>query len=187
MMQLPTLTTERLILRPFDLADAPAVQRLAGDPAIADTTLNIPHPYEDGVAETWIASHQEAFSAGQSVTLAITRRGDGALLGAIGLRTNQRFDRAEMGYWVGKPYWNQGYASEAARALIGYGFGQLGLNRIYAHHLVRNPASGRVMEKAGMAYEGTLRQHVKKNDVYEDLRLYAVLRNDPPWKPSTTS
>ena len=83
-----------------------------------------------------------------------------------------------MGYWIGVPYWNKGYCSEAAKALIGYGFDELGLNRVFAEHMVRNPASGRVMEKAGMTYEGTLRQHVKKWDRYEDLKVYGILRTE---------
>ena len=78
----PTLEADRLILRPFTLADAPDVQRLAGDKAIAATTLNIPHPYEDGVAENWIESHQEKFEKGQLVNFAITLRANGPSIGS---------------------------------------------------------------------------------------------------------
>jgi [ribosomal protein S5]-alanine N-acetyltransferase len=177
-MKQPILETERLRLRPFTLDDAPTVQQLAGDPAIADTTLNIPHPYLDGMAENWINTHPEALASGKSITYAITRRQDGALLGAIGLRLNQQHRRAEMGYWMGKPYWGQGYTTEAARALLAFGFNELDLNRIYASYLVRNPASGRVMEKMGMRHEGLLRQHVYKNGRYEDLATCAILRSE---------
>ncbi len=158
--------------------DAPDVQRLAGDLAVADTTLNIPHPYEDGMAEEWISTHQAVFDEGDGVTFAITLRETGELIGAISLRTANRFNRAEMGYWIGKPYWAKGYCTEAAKAVIAYGFDELNLNRVLAYHLTRNPASGRVMEKAGMRYEGHLRQHAMKNGVYEDLKLYAILRDD---------
>ena len=167
-----------MILRPFTEADAPMVQMLAGDRAIADTTLAIPHPYEDGMAKDWIATHQAKFEAGELVNFAITLRGDGELVGAIGLAVNQRFDSAALGYWVGVPFWNLGYCTEAAVAVINFGFEELGLNRIHAPHLKRNPASGRVMEKAGMSREGVARQSVKKWGRYEDLVLYGILRGD---------
>jgi RimJ/RimL family protein N-acetyltransferase len=176
--ELPTITTERLVLRPFALSDAADVQRLAGVWVVADTTLNIPHPYPDGAAEQWISSHAERFESREIITLAVTLRGNGELAGCISLRLNDAHGRAELGYWMGVPYWNHGYCSEAARALVAYGFEQLGLNRIYAHHLTRNPASGRVMQKAGMTYEGTLRQHVKKWERYEDLAAYGILRSE---------
>jgi len=83
-----------------------------------------------------------------------------------------------MGYWIGKSYWGKGYCTEAARRLIKYGFEELKLNRIFAHFMTGNPASGRVMEKAGMIYEGHLRQHVKKWDVVQDLKIYAILKDE---------
>jgi RimJ/RimL family protein N-acetyltransferase len=174
----PTLQTDRLILRPFTLDDAPAVRRLAGDPAIADTTLNIPHPYEAGMAEAWIETHPQQYEKGEGATFAIVRRADGVLVGAIGIHPRAKHDRAEIGYWIGKPYWGQGIATEAARAVVDYGFETLGLNRIYAYHFGRNPASGRVMQKLGMKYEGTLRQHVRNGEQYEDLATYGMLRDE---------
>jgi ribosomal-protein-alanine N-acetyltransferase len=162
MIQRTTLHTQRLILRPFEIADARDVQRLAGDHAIADTTLNIPHPYEDGMAEQWIATHQPQLEAGEGRVFAIVLQATGELVGAIGLVINHRFDRAELGYWIGRPYWNQDYCTEAGRAILWYGFTELNLHRIHAYHLSRNPASGRVMEKLGMTREGLLRQHAKK-------------------------
>jgi ribosomal-protein-alanine N-acetyltransferase len=178
MSERPILETERLILRPFEFADAQEVQRLAGAREIAATTLNIPHPYEDGVAEEWIGTHQEAFEQGTGVTFAITTRGDGRLIGAISLMGIRPGHQAELGYWIGKPYWNQGFCTEAARAVVVYGFGVLGLNRVHACHLSRNPASGRVMQKLGMAHEGRRRQHVQKWEAFEDLELYGVLRGE---------
>ncbi len=178
MQQCATLQTERLILRPFALADAPAVQRLAGDRAIADTTLNIPHPYENSMAEEWIGTHQAKFDADELANFAVVLRATGELIGAIGLVINRRFDRAELGYWIGQLYWKQGYCTEAARAVLAYGFTALNLNRIHATHLSRNPASGRVMENIGMTREGLFRQHAKKWGTYEDLVEYAILRED---------
>ena len=178
MAQRPTIETDRLLLRPFSLADSAIVQRLAGDRAIASTTLNIPHPYEDGMAEEWIGTHQERFDQGEAVLFAIVQRADGALVGSVGLEINRRHNRAELGYWIGKPYWNQGYCTEAAIAVVKYGFEALQLNRIHAFHLRRNPASGRVMQKIGMVHEGSLRKHAKKWEEFEDLEVYGILRED---------
>lgn len=177
----PVLDTERLILRPFRLSDAGDVQRLAGEWDIADTTLNIPHPYEDGMAEEWIATHKSRFEEGRLCNFAVTLRDAGDLMGAIGLVITPRFDHAELGYWIGKPYWGKGYCTEAGRAVIAYGFTHLGLNRIHASYFARNPASGRVLRKLGMKEEGLLRGHVKRWDKYENLVLFAILKAD--WKP----
>ena len=178
MTDLPTLQTARLILRPFSLGDAGEVQRLAGDVAVADTTLHIPHPYEDGAAEEWIGTHGDEFAKGASLALAITCRSDGALVGAIGLMDIAAGHQAEMGYWVGKPYWSRGFCTEAARAVLRYAFTELGLIRVYAHHFTRNPASGRVMQKLGMKHEGSLRQHAKKGDNFEDLEFHGILKEE---------
>ena len=175
----PSIKTDRLILRPFRQSDAADVQRLAGDPAVADTTLHIPHPYPDGAAESWINTHQERWESGLGVICAITLRSTGELIGAINvLSVSKQNSHGEMGYWIGTPYWNQGYCTEAARALIRFSFDTLGLHRVFAHHLGRNPASGRVMAKAGMRYEGTLREHTRKNDVFEDLPVYGILASE---------
>jgi ribosomal-protein-alanine N-acetyltransferase len=178
MKERPTLETDRLILRPFTLTDAPDVQRLAGERDVASTTRNIPHPYADGMAEQWIRTHQEQFEHGAVVNFAIVLRADNMLIGAIGLRINPQDGNAELGYWIGKPYWNHGYCTEAAHAVVGYGFEVLGLHRIHASYLTRNPASGRVMQKLGMTSEGCLRQHVNKWEVFENLALYGILRSE---------
>lgn len=177
----PTLETARLILRPFTVTDAPVVQRLAGAFEVADTTLNIPHPYPEGAAREWIATHGDNFAEGSAVTFAIVVRETDEVAGAVSLGISQRHRRAEMGYWLGVPYWNRGYMTEAAGALLAYGFGTLKLHRIYARHFTRNPASGRVLEKVGMAHEGTQREHVQKGDRFEDLANYGLLRRE--WSP----
>ncbi len=178
MSRQPEIHTERLFLRPFTPDDAPVVQKLAGDKAIATTTLNIPHPYEDGMAEQWISTHKERFEKGELANFAITLHENGSLIGAVGLVVNQRHESAELGYWIGKPFWNQGYCTEAARAVVRFGFKQLHLNRIHASYFSRNISSGRVMEKIGMTYEGCLRQQMKKWDKFEDLKVYSILRSE---------
>jgi ribosomal-protein-alanine N-acetyltransferase len=172
----PTIETPRLLLRPFTVADAPEVQRLAGDREIASTMLHVPHPYE-GMAEQWIGTHQEHYERGEAVNFALVLRATNGLVGAMSLQLNQPHSHAELGYWIGKPFWNQGYCTEAARAVVHYGFAVLGLHRVYATYLTRNPASGRVMQKIGMSYEGCLKQHVKKWGVFEDQAFYGILRS----------
>jgi RimJ/RimL family protein N-acetyltransferase len=178
MSEIPILETERLVVRPFRLSDAGEVQHLAGDRSIADTTLNIPHPYEDGVAERWISKHRETFAEGRGVTFAITCKPDGTLVGAISLMDMTKGHQAELGYWIGRPYWNQGYCTEAGHAVLRHAFLQLGLVRVHAGHISRNPASGQVMRKLGMRQEGLRRQHVFKWGKFEDLELYGVLKGE---------
>jgi ribosomal-protein-alanine N-acetyltransferase len=173
----PTIETERLVLRPFRLEDASEVQRLCGAREIAAGTLTIPHPYPDGVAEAWIAGHAEAFDRGV-VELAIEARMDAALVGAIGLNLEREHERAELGYWIGVPYWRRGYATEAGQAMLDYAFTERGLNRAYAFHFTNNAASGRVLQKIGMKHEGTRRGHSLKWGEYLDSEAYGILRSD---------
>jgi ribosomal-protein-alanine N-acetyltransferase len=174
-MPRPTLTTERLVLRPFAIEDAPAVQRLAGAREVAESTLLIPHPYPEGAADEWIRGHDE-----QSVNhiFAIARRDGGEVMGAIGLHLERAHERAEIGYWIGVPYWGNGYVTEAAAAVVGYAFEHLGVHRVFAYHFARNPASGRVLAKIGMRPEGTMRQHLVKWGERVDVHYYGILRED---------
>lgn len=178
MRSAPPLLTKRLLLRSLILEDAADVQRLAGEYDVASTLPNIPHPYEDGMAEEWIRSCYERFEKDEALNFAITLNTDKHFIGGIALRLNQEDKRGKLGYWIGKPYWNRGYATEAARAVLAYSFQVLKLNRIHAKHFKRNPASGRVMEKIGMRYEGCLREYVKKWDSFEDSRVYGISKAD---------
>ena len=180
-MSLPTLESERLVLRPFDAeADAAAVERLAGDFAIADATLTVPHPYPAGAGAAWIATHAERWASGSGLTLAIASGENPAdVVGAIGVSITAEHRRAELGYWIGVPYWGRGYATEASRALLRFGFVDLALHRIQARHFLRNPASGRVLEKVGMQFEGVMRGSLRKWDRFEDAAMYAALA--PEW------
>lgn len=172
-----TLRTDRLCLRPLEPGDAPRVQELAAAREIAEMTLRIPHPYEDGMAEAWIAEIAEASARGERVVFAVTTGSDG-LIGAAGLDLEPAHRRAELGYWIGVPYWSRGFATEAARAVVDHGFRDLELHRIYASVFPRNPASGRVLEKIGLTFEGRLREHIRKWDVQEDVEYYAVLASE---------
>ena len=174
----PPLLTERLILRSLTLEDAADVQRLAGERDIASMLPNMPHPYEDGMAEKWIRSCSSKYKKDEALNFAITLRTDKNLIGGIALRLERKNKNGELGYWIGKPYWNRGYATEAAKAVVAYSFKVLKLNRVHAYHFKRNPASGRVLEKIGMRYEGCRQQHKKKWGNFEDLMGYGMLKSD---------
>jgi len=177
-MNHPILTTDRLLLRQFFLTDAPDVKRLAGDRDIAYNTLLIPHPYEKGFAERWITERQVDFQKGLALTFAVVVKDLRELCGALGLGINRHHSHAEVGYWIGVPYWNQGYCSEAAEEGLRYAFDVLELNRVWAHHFSRNLASGRVLQKIGMTHEGCLRQHIFKWGEYLDVEQYGILRSE---------
>jgi len=172
----PTLTSERLVLRPFGLADASEVQRLAGDRRVAATTLHIPHPYPDGAAELWIGGHVDSFALGCDLTLAVTR--DGALVGAVAGSLDPAAKIAIIGYWIAVEQWGKGYATEACRRLVDYLFHERDIERVCAEVFAPNLASARVLEKIGMQEEGRFRSHIVKWGERLDARHFGLLRGD---------
>lgn len=106
----------------------------------------------------------------------IENKESGKFIGGIDLFIEQKFDRAEVGYWIGKQFWNNGYCSEALTAIINFGFEQLALNKIFGMHIFENPASGKVMEKCGMKKEGELIEHIKKGNKYFGYMQYGITR-----------
>jgi RimJ/RimL family protein N-acetyltransferase len=182
MPEQPTLDTKRLVLRPLTARDVPDLVRHAGRREIADTTISIPHPYSEEQAQQWILTNAGLFAKGKGVVFGIQPKRQAMVVGAVGLRDiDTEHSQAELGFWMSVECWGKGYTTEAARALLAFGFERLGLNRIYAHHMVRNPASGRVLAKIGMQQEGVLRQRVRKWGVFEDVVVMAALKCD--WRP----
>lgn len=173
----PILHTERLILRSFTLEDAADVQHLANDPDMASTTDEIEYPYEDGEAEEWIQWCQKCFANGERVNFAVTLRTDGTLIGKVGLvfLTYKTRASAELGYWIGKSYWNKGYCTEAAKAAVAYGFSEHNIDLIYAYYFKRNPASGRVLEKIRMRYAEYIPKDPKRH-FFEDTIQCRILK-----------
>jgi len=168
------LETERLRLRPYNEADLSELIPLVGAREVAATTLRIPHPYTEQDARAFLLLAQEP----ARIWLATTLRSDGRQIGGIGLTVDEQHQHAELGYWLGVAYWGQGYATEAAREMLRYGFEDLRLHRIFASHFKHNPASGRVLRKVGMRYEGCQREHVLKWDQFIDSELYGILRRE---------
>ena len=174
----PLLTTPRLLLRAFAEADTPHLITLAGSYEVARNTLNIPHPYTEADARHWLHITQQGYAQHTAYAFALELRATGEFIGGMGLALESRFDRAEVGYWLGQPYWGQGLATEALAAVLHFGFTELGLNKIYATHHADNPASGRVMLKNGMVKEGELLQHTKRDGQYHDLWQYRLTRQE---------
>ena len=167
------LRTKRLLLRPYRDDDIPTLARLLGAKEVAATTLRIAHPYTEDDARAFMNSQQSPASKFGMFTIA-----SGELVGGIGLNVEEAHHRAELGYWVGVPYWGRGYATEGAAEMLRHGFEDLKLNRIYAGVFEGNPASEQVLRKIGMKHEGTARQHFLKWGKYLDDECYGILASD---------
>jgi [ribosomal protein S5]-alanine N-acetyltransferase len=149
-----TITTRRLTLRPFETTDAPRVAYLAGDYDVSRMCGRVPHPYSVAAAQGWIGGHLKTASR-VNLPFAVTVPIDG-LIGSCGIhRAEGEADAWEIGYWFGLLYWGQGYASEAARAVMDWARDQLDAKVFLAGHFEDNPASGRVLRKLGFVRTGS--------------------------------
>ena len=180
---IPVLETERLRLRPFTLADEPAVFALASDPEIARFVRFEAHT-TPADTRAFLELAFEHYHHGDPFAWAIVLREEGRLIGSCGF-VSQAIERrsAEIGYWLGKPYWGRGYAVEAAQALVRFGFERMGLERVEAKCFLENRASQRVIEKLGMKLEGTDCSEMIKGK-YPELRVYGIARHD--WERAET-
>lgn len=176
--------TERLTLRPFRREDAEDVTRWVSDRRVAEMTQLIPHPYELANAIEWIDRLLTYDADHPKQVFAITLRESGELIGCIGLIGSEDTPWAEFGYWLGVPHWGRGYATEALREILRFGFEDRGLRRIEACHFAHNPASGRVMQKAGLHFEGVQKHRAHRGGQLFDRVNYGLTRED--WLAATT-
>lgn len=146
------LETERLLLRPQDEADVPAITSGIGDWDVAKNLSRAPHPYEEKHAREFLARMTEERAKGTSYPFGIVRKADAVYIGSIGLHLKEGV--FELGYWLGKPYWGNGYATEAARKVISFAFRELKAEKLLAGWFHDNPASGHVLEKLGFQPSG---------------------------------
>jgi len=144
---IPIFQTTRLKLRAPCRGDVKAIVRLANDRRVSENTLRVPHPYTAGDAEQFVAAVNR--QNGEATFMIVL---DGAPIGACGIEARE--GGAEVGYWIGRPYWGRGYATEAVRAVIDHAFGDLGNDALQAGARVSNPASRRVLEKCGFQWTG---------------------------------
>ena len=170
----------QVLLRPWMREDAPALQCLADDWAVARNLRDVfPHPYTRADAEEYIAL---CLAGDRARQLCCAIEADGCLAGSIGLFCGADVYRksAELGYWLGQAFWGRGVMTEAVRQLCREGFSRFAIARIYAEPFARNTGSRRVLEKNGFSLEGTLRQGVYKEETLQDYCIYGLLREEIP-------
>ena len=176
-MEACILEEDLCLMRPLQIIDIARIRRYASAAEIAENTF-VPHPYPAEAASEFVETARENWRLDESYVFAIMEKSTGAFVGVMGIHPKAAHNSAEVDYWIGKPFWGRGLASAALRLIIEFGFERLGLNRIEAGHFPHNPASGRVMQKANMRYEGRRRQAIFHREAYTDLLLYAILRED---------
>ncbi|MCC3377267.1 GNAT family N-acetyltransferase [Cohnella sp. REN36] len=171
------LETKRLLLREYEPDDAEAVHRYASDPLVTEHTIWGPNAEADTRGYLELVREMRLAQPRSGYELAMTLREDGTLIGGCGLHVSEPL-QGEIGYCLNRDYWRQGYASEAAEALLRFGFGTLGLHRIYATCRPGNIGSAKVMRHIGMQYEGRLREHMRHKGAWHDSFLYSILEQE---------
>ena len=173
-----TILTERLSLGTILATDIPAIIKYAGDIKVAEHLLNMPHPYYEKDAIFWLNLAHQGWQDKSKYIFGIRLQETQELIGGVGLHVESRYDRAELGYWIGFPFWGQGYMSEAVGAVLDFGFRAANLHKIFAIHYIENPASGKVMSKNGMIKEGVLKDHIKVKGAYKTIAQYGLTKTD---------
>jgi RimJ/RimL family protein N-acetyltransferase len=169
------LRTARTLLRSYRRSDLDALAILANDKDIGSMTLRIPFPYTRKHADDFFAWATARAAEGHAIFAVEI---EGQLAGTVGLHPEPLHRRAELGYWIAKPFWGRGLVTEAAGEVLRWAFEDLQLNRVFAAVFPENIASKRVLEKLGFCYEGTLRQHHLKWGVFKDDLRYAILASE---------
>ena len=173
------IRTERLILRPIGVEDLTVVQTAAGRREVADTMISIAHPFATEDAERYVRSRVAAMQLRRSAAFMLRTHASAAFVGFAELRDIDReHSLAAPSFWLAVEFRGRGFMAEALAAVLRYAFLDLGLNRVYAYHMVRNPTSGRVLSRLGFQVEGLLRQRVRKWGLFEDVVLQALLRSN---------
>ncbi|MCD6323362.1 MAG: GNAT family N-acetyltransferase [Clostridiales bacterium] len=174
------IETDRLLLRRFVLSDAlPMFKNWANDSDV--TTYLSWQPHENievskNILNMWIDEYKSCDSYSWGIVL----KDYGKVIGSIAVvNQNTDFDRCEVGYCIGKSFWGKGLMTEALKAVIGFLINKVGFNRVHAYHHAENIGSGKVMIKAGMKYEGCLREYVKNpSGIYTDCNMYSILKKE---------
>jgi len=158
-----TFETERLSARPAIPEDAPRVAALMGDKDLPWNLGRAPWPYTLADAENWIAITQQQWTTRSEFPFAVLL--DDILIGSCGvMRVDTEQNIWEIGYWIGRPYWGQGYVTEAAQGVLDWAKTEHGITRFVSGHIFDNPASGRVLTKLGFKLAGEIEMYVKARD-----------------------
>ncbi|WP_293132228.1 GNAT family protein [Microcoleus sp. bin38.metabat.b11b12b14.051] len=175
---LPTIETERLLLRKITLNDASDMFEYASNPEVSEYTMWSTHvSIED--TKYFLKSLTRMYKRRELVDWGIVHKAEKKFIGTCGfVEWSMTHSRAEIGYALSARHWGEGYMSEAVNAIIEFGFREMLLNRIMGRCEVNNIASARVMEKVGMQLEGILRQQVFVKGQYWDLKIYSILREE---------
>ncbi|MCX6169249.1 MAG: GNAT family protein [Ignavibacteriales bacterium] len=176
--EFPQIETERLILRKLSLADVNDIFEYASNPEVSEF---LPWETHKTIEDThfFLELVEAQFNESNIIVLGIELKAEKKLIGTIALRNWDKADRCiDLGYVISNNYWNKGFTTEAVKVVIKYGFEELNANRVEAHCDENNIASYRVMEKAGMKYEGTLRQKVLMKNKFVNMRFYSVLKEE---------
>ena len=179
------LETKRLILNSLSYKDIPKIVEYLHNPKISDNVINIPFPYFEKDAIFWINLANQGRKMGEIYSFAIRSKNNEIkenatldFMGGIGLHIDKKHNRAELGYWIAEPFWNNGFMSEAVEKIIDFGFEILELNKINSTHFLHNLASGKVMIKNKMIKEAQIKEHFKKGEKYLDVIQYRLTREE---------
>jgi [ribosomal protein S5]-alanine N-acetyltransferase len=172
-----TLETSRLILRPWTPEDLPAFEQISNDPDVAEFTASFVYPQPEGWAKARLERTIARFEEHQ-YGFAVIWRETLETVAEVNISIDQKRHRGDIGYMCARDWRGRGIVSEAVQAMNTWAFSNHELNRIQACHFPRNPASGRVLEKAGLQREGILRGYILKNGVSEDVVMYGMTRAD---------
>lgn len=176
------IQTNRLILRKINFDDVPMIFSILSEVQVVNNTAGLELYTTIDQAEGLIHKIMHNYQTGSEhdpIVFAIVDQSTEAFIGCVGFfGYTSLFSRAELGYFLSPKAWGRGFAAEAARALVDFGFANLQLNRIEATVFPENAASVRILEKIGMQSEGILRQHVSRNGQFRDRKMYAILRDD---------
>ena len=172
--------TVRLMLRAYTKEDADIIHPVLSRREIAETTIMIPHPYPKETVYSWIDFVQKNIEKEYGFEFGIFDKSDpNKYIGNIGLISiSKQHNNAELTYFINPDLWNKGYATEACKWIIDFGFNNLALERIHGRCMSKNIASKRVLEKSGLTYEGTAKHEVLKWGQYEDVCKYGIIRSD---------
>ncbi|VVM04680.1 GNAT family N-acetyltransferase [Methylacidimicrobium tartarophylax] len=175
------LLLDRILLRPLEEGDKESVRAFAGDPEISRVTRSLTYPEDSEKASAWVDEHIAMTRNGQTVSAAILEKKHRRFVGAGILFLEPNHRRAEIGLWLGRPFWAQGYGPEACRGLIDYAFAVLQLKKVCAYCLASNLRSRHLIQKLGFRWEGTQRKQLLVRGVFEDLLLFGLLAEE--WTP----